>query len=191
MGKGALLLASLCLLASAVHAEPVVVCHNYRCKAKYQITLMPRDLSRLQAVFSPPAADAVGERLQIQQAVGLMERIVAFYTNTGQDLGGNQNGEEETGRMDCIDESTNTTTYLRLFAAHGWLHFHTVGKRVLRHPWLFDDHWTAVVVERGSGARFAVDSWPYDNGVPPLVQPLAAWKRKAPAGPPPRVTIAK
>ncbi len=170
---------------TAAHEPPVSVCHNYGCKARYQIVLMPRDWARLRAIFEPPARDAAAERRRVQRAVGAMERIVAFYSDTGEDRGRDNNGEEQPGRMDCIDEARNTDTYLHLFAAHGWLHFHDVGPRTLRHPWIVDDHWTAVLVERATGVRYAVDSWYYDNGVEPVIQRLDRWMHKYPFTPPP------
>ena len=86
--------------------------------------------------------------------------------------------------MDCIDHSTNTTTYLRLIERRGWLRFHGVGERVLRGG-PFDEHWAARVVERGSNDEWVVDTWFLAPGLPAAVFPLKAWRDGAR---PPRVT---
>ncbi len=62
--------------------------------------------------------------------------------------------------MNCIDESTNTTTYLRLFVQGGLMRWHTVEDRATRGWFLFGlPHTTAVMRERASKLRYAVDSW--------------------------------
>ncbi len=132
----------------------------------------------VQAIFQSPAATPARERERIGLAVAHLEHLVGAVTGTSADLGGNESGAGTPGQMDCIDESTNTTTYLRLFQAHGLLRWHQVRERKRRAKWLFDVHWTAVVRETGQGQDYAVDSWFYDNGVPPFVHPLDLWLSK-------------
>ena len=79
------------------------------------------------------------------------------------------------------------------------LRYHTVGERVLRSRFLLFQHYAAQIVERSMSleapraqagavvsdvegaeampvaARFAVDSWFYDNGLPAAILPLADW----------------
>jgi len=83
------------------------------------------------------------------------------------------------GRMDCIDESTNTTSYLRLLESKGWLRFHRVLEPVRRAPLLINDHWAARIVETQTSREFAVDSWFFDNGRPAFVAPLEEWHKGA------------
>jgi hypothetical protein len=96
--------------------------------------------------------------------------------------------------MDCIDHSTSTTRLLRMIEARGWLRFHRVLDPVRRSRFLLDQHFSAAVEETGSAAadpaaagemlkvgeglpaaRFAVDSWFFDNGTPAVVMPLEDW----------------
>lgn len=71
--------------------------------------------------------------------------------------------------MDCVDQATNSTTYLRLFAGDGLLDWHTVGPILKRGHILWGiPHATAVIVESASGEAWAVDSWYLDNGLPAL-----------------------
>jgi hypothetical protein len=79
--------------------------------------------------------------------------------------------------MDCIDESTNTTTYLRMLTNSGLLKHHTVMDRATRFG-LFAGapHTTAVISENGSDRDFAVDSWFLDNGQAPAIVRMQEWK---------------
>ncbi|MDZ7749958.1 MAG: hypothetical protein U5K43_15080 [Halofilum sp. (in: g-proteobacteria)] len=78
-------------------------------------------------------------------------------------------------RWTAYDESRNTAGYLRLLAARGLLAWHDVGARAKRLRWVLDQHWTAVVIDRSDGGRWAIDSWFLDNGERPYVQRLDAW----------------
>jgi hypothetical protein len=79
--------------------------------------------------------------------------------------------------MDCIDESINTTTYLRMLEREQLLRWHTVEDRATR-GWFIRGwpHTTAVIRDRKTGELYAVDSWFEDNGEPPHIVPLDKWK---------------
>ncbi len=80
--------------------------------------------------------------------------------------------------MDCVDESTNTTTYLWMLWHAGLLRHHEVGAPAWRARFFtIGQHRTATIRERASGRVWAVDSWVRDNGERPDVLPLEAWRR--------------
>ena len=153
------------------------VCYEYTCQQVVNRSLHPDEWRRITAplrVHQPTAAD---ERDAIAVTVGKMESVVGLLTGTDGDRGGNLAGFGQSGQMDCIDESTNTTSYLTMLADDGLLKHHTVLDRATRFG-LFAGapHTTAVIRETGTGSRFAVDAWFFDNGVPPAVIDLQAWK---------------
>ena len=154
------------------------VCYDFGCRSHQTVYLFRSDWNRLRAALA--ASDTPRqERERIAAAVGLMERIVATMAPTGEDRGRNEGaGDSYHGQQDCIDESTNTTRYLRLFQREGLLRHHAVLERVRRAPLLVNQHWAAQIEERHSGRRFAVDSWLEDNGEPARVQALEAWRRE-------------
>jgi hypothetical protein len=118
---------------------------------------------------------ATQERENIRLAIGLLEDDVGRITGTWRDLAGNTAGAGQPGQLDCISESKNTDTYLHLLADDGLLKWHRVGPRQVRHPLIFNTHWTAVIVAQDDGKQYAVDSWFLDNGRPPNIQPLDDW----------------
>ncbi|MBU6235894.1 MAG: hypothetical protein KGQ41_08615, partial [Alphaproteobacteria bacterium] len=82
-------------------------------------------------------------------------------------------------QQDCVDESTNTTTYLRLLEMKGWLKFHTVSapnSRLFLTSGNLGPHSTAVIEDKKTKAKFAVDSWYHDNGEPAEIVDLQEWK---------------
>lgn len=153
------------------------VCVGYGCSTYYHTGLNDQEQARVRAAFGPPAADAAAEREAIRRAVAEMELILGPKTGTAHDQPGAAIiNFDRKGQMDCIDESFNTTAYLTLLAADGLLRLHDVGPPLRRG--YFVNRWphnTATVIERGSGQKFAIDSWFHGNGVPPEVVGAKEW----------------
>ena len=153
------------------------VCHGYSCRNIATEALDDAQLHTLELLFDKNPVDAATERRQLATAIATMEIWVGAHTGTDKDLGGTFPGAGRAGQMDCIDESTNTTTYLKLFAAQGWLRNHSVEPRMARGfiplSW---PHTSAVIRELGTNQRYAVDSWFLDNGQVPFIVPLEIWK---------------
>jgi len=123
------------------------------------------------------AHDGPSEREAIAQAIARFEQIAGEQTPISAD--GRKDYGPGPGRCDCIDESINTTGFLRLLSEHGVLKHHRPVDRAVRSFWCFDIvHWTAVVQDTGTGEYWAVDSWFNANGLPPVVQSLHDWYRK-------------
>lgn len=139
----------------------------------------PDRWEELSAFFEPPSETSAQERERIRSAVALLERIAGEQTPTRNDKAKNSTGvAQDRGQQDCVDESTNTTAYLRLLRERGLLRWHSLERPRWRAPWLFDSHRTAVIRDLVDGRLYAVDSWVLDNGEPPVVQELGAWLRK-------------
>lgn len=155
----------------------IPVCWGYGCANIDSISLNDDEWRRVRGHFGTASRDAATERRQIAHAVAELEKIVGLKTGTHVDVGGTFPGLFRAGQMDCIDESTNTTVYLRLFAAEGLLRWHAVGQDVTRGYFLFGwPHTTATVREKATGEDYAVDSWFFDNGVEPVIVPLEQWR---------------
>jgi hypothetical protein len=162
--------------------EPVAsafsVCHGRGCAIVSQVGLAPERWDEIAALFAAPAPDPAAERERIARAIAAFETAVGELTGTSEDRPGNESGGHWSSQMDCIDESTNTTTYLRILQRAGLLAWHVVEARATRGYFLFGwPHTTAVIRETASGQRFAVDSFFFENGRPPVIVPLEEWRR--------------
>ena len=158
----------------------ILVCHAYGCEERQEVSLTFEEWGNIVATFTPPPETAAAERARVAAAIGIMERLIGPKTGTAGDQAGSAVFTfDARGQMDCLDESTNTTRYLRLFAARGLLRFHAVGAIAYRGR-LIDGvgpHNAATLQERGNGETFAVDSWFHANGQPAEVVPLGDWRR--------------
>lgn len=164
--------------SAAVAADEISICYNYGCAVTANIRITGKELVQIKKLFTQ-LPDAQAERDAIAQAIGLFEYFSGTQSPTFRDRGGNVNDDGEDGRMDCIDHSTNSTTYLHLLDEKGYLKFHKVLPRAKRAPYLFDEHWAAVIEEINTKHDFAVDSWFFDNGHPAAIFDFDKWKSGA------------
>jgi len=167
-----------CLPAATVIAssglKTFFSCTDYHCDTGKIVTLTASQWENIRHLFTADSSPTK-ERENIRQAIALLENMVGEITGTWRDLGGNVAGAGEPGQLDCISESKNTTTYLQLLFDDGLLKWHVIEERQVRHPLIFNTHWTAVILDLSNGERFSVDSWFLDNGHPPAIQPLSDW----------------
>ena len=157
--------------------ERFSVCFDNGCASIVEVALDGAQQAAIRALFEPVAADAAAERGQLRAAIAQMERFVGALTGTSRDKGGTFNFVSDR-QMDCIDESTNTWSYLLMFRRYGLMRHHEVVEVATRGWPIFGwPHTTAVMRETATGARWAVDSWFLDNGEPPFILPLEVWRR--------------
>jgi len=153
------------------------VCFDHSCTTVVTDSLTQDEWEMATQALRKPAATAADERRAIARSIAVFEEIVGRHTGTFRDKGRNLHGFGQPGQLDCIDESTNTTTYLRLLEHAGLLRWHRVLEPSTRFGLFVGmPHTTAVIEESASGERYAVDSWFLDNGMPPYIAKLAIWK---------------
>lgn len=167
----------LFLNMTSAWAEPVSVCHYYGCKRSFSFNLdADTQASIAQRLAQSP--DAVSERENIAWAVQQMYLLAAeTYPPIKDDKGGNFNDGSSPGRMDCVDHSTNDSTFLKVMEKHGWLRFHRTNGTTWRSRYFFDLHYTAILRDNTTGRDWAVDTWFKDFGAPPVIVPLDEWKK--------------
>ena len=155
----------------------ISVCYNYSCKHEAQVELTGAEWTEIVKLFSAQTQSPIDERERISKAIALMEQLTGKRLGTSNDKAKN-NGTGEPGQMDCIDESRNTTTYLKLFKKQGWIKWHQIQDRAMRSPYFFDAHWTAVIKDNQNNQLYAIDSWYRDNGKEPVILTLEKWMTK-------------
>lgn len=151
-------------------------CHGYGCRLKSYASLTNAEETKITRLFKPKMS-ADKERQAVAAAIGLFETFLGQKTGTAADVAGTyvQLGNDQ---HDCVDESVNTTIYLDVMKQKGWLHQHDISTVSTRIPLVgggMGFHQTAVIVERASGQRYAVDSWFHDNGAKAEIVPLQDW----------------
>ena len=162
----------------------VHVCHAYGCRMRTRFTFTPKDLADLGALMHATrrreADTPEQERRAVAYAIGWMETRVGNAIGTKDDRAGMDfSGSGDPTQQDCVDEATNTTSYMTVLANKGLLRHHTVSVPFAKENYLRGiagwTHWTAVLVETRNKQRWAVDSWIYANGENPAIVKAEEW----------------
>lgn len=156
------------------------ICHGHTCRFVAQAGFSIAQWQSIETAFAGGFASAQREREILPVIIGMMETLVGVQTGTGGDLAENHARHGESGQMDCIDESSNTLTYLTLLDDAALLRWHRVGTRLNRGPYTLvmqAPHSAAEMIELATGTRYAVDSWFGANGQPAMVVSQAVWAR--------------
>ncbi len=153
------------------------VCQGGGCAQVSTTGLTLEQWQQVAQVFKSKAQNAEQERVQIAEAIGVLEQIVGKIVGTETDLAGTFDNSDTPGQMDCNDEAINTTTYMRLLKQAGLMTLHEVEDTRTRNFFFTGwPHTTAVIHEIASKQRYAVDSWFYDNGHSATIVPFEQWK---------------
>jgi hypothetical protein len=155
------------------------VCYQHTCTMIDHVGLSHPQWQGVRERFSPAAANAEQERRQIASAIAYLEIEVGGKINSLDDRGGNLEGvfKAKGNQLDCIDESTNSTTYMTMMERDGLLKFHSVQPRATRGFFIMGwPHSTAVIKDNATDRRWAVDSWFFDNGTEPTIVMLKKWR---------------
>lgn len=161
----------------------VYVCHAYGCKMQTPVKFGPEQMSQLAALMKKikKADTPHEERRAIAYAIAWAETYAGKITGTSGDRAGMEfGGPGDPTQQDCVDEATNTTSYMLMLERAGLLKHHTVGRPFSKGNVLVGGvsqwpHWGAVLWEKKTNRKWVVDSWIYKNGVNPAVIEADKW----------------
>lgn len=165
------------------------VCHNYGCSQRTDVAFSKVQWKKIVREFRRTSKTPAQERKKIAKAIARMEQYVGKASGTYRDVGEATSSKKDRWQMDCIDETVNTTLYLRFLEAEGVFKFYEA-TLPLHRGYFVDGAWphnTAAIREKETGAIFTVDAYYGDNGKPPALiskkEWVAGWKpEKAESG---------
>jgi hypothetical protein len=163
------------------------ICFNWSCSRREILRFTSDDMALVKERMATCSGTSLHDRLQrVRIGVWQMELLAEKYQPLlANDLSINEDGRAD-GRTDCVDNSTNTTTYLSILRDAGGLKGWTVSRPKVRKRFDINAvHWTAVVVDNESGTPWSIDSWFRPNGHLPMVMPLRSWRREKKGWEPP------
>lgn len=153
-------------------------CRAYGCKFIDTVTLTQNEWKQIDKIFKSKTKTPEKERERLQKAIALFETFVGDQTGTHEDIGGTFK-KVGTYQQDCVDESTNTTIYLKVLEQRGHIKFHEIQPPTVRLPIVNAGRWphqTALIKQNDNEEFFAIDSWFHSNGHEPEIVPLKLWK---------------
>ena len=129
----------------------VYLCSTVGCQTRTRYKFTESQAQIMRAMVSSSPATAAGERATLRRQISRIERWTCSthgVCNDSPDI----SWWSRNGQMDCVDEATNTTTYMLWLASIGALRQHRVVP-----PRSRGSHWQPVLCQRG-GQCFTIDS---------------------------------
>lgn len=164
------------VLQAVPRVEGFLFCSGGTCADVRKVSFTWDEWQEVVDLFEDRPQTAEEERALIARAIGLMESLIGAKTGTDTDKGGTFGNSAYPGQLDCNDEATNSTNYMRLLAQNDLMSFHRIEDTKTRGGFLiFGRHSTAAITDIESGKMYAVDSWFYDNGKPAVILPMEVW----------------
>ena len=173
--------------AAPPQGNRVTICHAYTCKEQTPYTFRPKDVAEISAIMTKVkrADTPFEERRGVAYAIAHMEVKVGHKLGIKDAPGMQFTASGDPSQQDCVDEATNTTSYLLVLQSNGLLKHHTVAGTMSKenlargvatlNPVKYWPHWTAVLTETKTGQKYAVDSWLFPNGENPAVVKVEDW----------------
>jgi hypothetical protein len=164
------------------------ICFNWSCARRQTMTFTPDDMALLKRRMAVCPGTSLHDRLQhVRIGIWQMELLAQKYQPLlANDLPINEFEAAIAGRTDCVDNASNSTTYLHILRDIGELAGWTVSSPRVRSRFdLNAVHWTAVIIDTETGLPWSVDSWYRPNGHLPMVMPLRSWIDKKKGWEPP------
>ena len=166
-----------------LNRNDVAICYQYGCKKIARISIDEDSWLSIVNIFNDIPPSAAYERALLAEYIARMEQYVGRKTNTQFDRAGTfvmylNIFNQQSNQMDCIDESINTLSYLKLLTALDVLNHHYLSGVVTRAGFISGYPHTAVLlVEKLTNKKYVIDSWFFDNGRPAVIVPYDLWKQ--------------
>lgn len=159
--------------------EKLTVCAGDTCEVRRDVALTEADRRQLRAFFEGQVNGPAGEREQLKTAIAWLEHRTGVDTKRPpvEKLNGRKLKEAFWNYHSCIDDTSNTTTFLITLQKLGVMRQHEVAGPAYRGL-VFDGkvpHFTAVIREKSTGVKYSVDTWLYTTGEPVIVKTLSDW----------------
>lgn len=153
----------------------VYVCSGHGCSTIHEFTFDFKFLEELKGMFVGVLTPDE-ERAALRKAIAFIEKNVGKATGTEKDRASlGAFGAGDPSQMDCVDEATNSTSYLIILNKIGALKFHDIMAPNWKGGLFKWTHYAAVIKDRQTKILWAIDSGVGDNGKPPLITPYSKW----------------
>ena len=173
--------------ATPPQGNTVTICHAYSCKMQTPYTFTAKDIAAIKAVMAKNRRGDTPheERRAIAYAIAYIDVKVGNKLNIHDRAGMQFGSTGDPTQLDCADVATNTTSYLLVMQSNGMFKHHTVEATMSKdnyakgvthlNPVAYWTHWSAIVKEKESGQKYAVDRWPFDQGENPAIVKVEDW----------------
>jgi hypothetical protein len=162
----------------ATPSNVMTICSGYGCIIEDKLTLSDDVTSNLRQIMDSGQDSAPAERAALSKAIAYMETATRDNLRFSTDIEYSyQKNSGKRGQMDCVDESRNTTAFLKYLHGNGMLRYHKPIANYAQRGLLIDGRYPhkSARMKDNNGVDWAVDSWKRGNGAEPEIITLAKW----------------
>lgn len=147
------------------------LCSAYGCKTQQKFTFSDKFMNGLRAIFMEMRTnDGFSERLFLKKAIAAMERESMESTGLQNDRPSiDLFGNLDPGQLDCVDEATNTTSFLLILNDAGLLRYNRILGPIWKGGLTRWTHYAALIVDRKTKVQYAIDSGVTKQGGEPYI----------------------
>lgn len=153
----------------------IKICHGHGCKYASDFRITDSIIAELRELFEGVSSPSM-ERDALKKSVAFLERESGKVVGTQHDkpslsfiAGG------RFGQMDCVDEALNSTSYLVILNRLGLIKFHDIKAPVWKGGFFKWTHYAALIEDKETRIRWAIDSGVRENGKEPLIIEYERW----------------
>lgn len=147
------------------------VCSGYGCKTQQKFVFTDAFVSAMRKLYADlGVSDGFSERQFLKKAIAAMEResmitLGLQHDRPSIDLFGNL----DPGQLDCVDEATNSTSFMLILNDAGLIKYHRILAPIWKGGFTRWTHYAALVEERKSKVQYAIDSGVTKQGGEPYI----------------------
>lgn len=171
----------------------LILCYEWNCNQTISWLWETQHLAKISRKIARCATSAENELLALRNAIrDTEERVRRKLPIFNGDIGGNLKDKNNPGRLDCVDNSSNTNTFLRILEQYRPFRYWQVSKP--QRDGLFNPHLSATLMTRDSDfidkyrsktligdkdySVWTMDSWLTTFAHKPFVMELNDWRKK-------------
>jgi len=157
--------------------DEFVLCHGYSCSAMTYAWFSPKQWQSIEKKFNKPSKTPEMERVKIARVIAQMEAYTSHLIGTQGDQAKAPILKKSDYELDCIDETVNTSKFLKFLEEENLLKHHIVGRPAYRgigSNFMYP-HNTATIIEKETSNIYVVDSYVYANAKKSDIRLLDDW----------------
>ena len=146
------------------------ICSAYGCRSQAEVTLSADSIAEFRKLYAEKVSDAQTERHFFRTAIARIEAATAKAAGVQNDRPSlDFSGSGDPGQLDCVDEATNSTSFLLVLGTYGMVKHHTVRKPIWKGGLTKWTHYAALIKDNKTGVEYAIDSGIGRTGQEPLI----------------------
>lgn len=147
------------------------ICSAYGCKTQQKFIFTDRFMEAMKKLYADlGVSDGFSERQFFKKAIAAMEKESMISLGLSGDRPSiDLFGNGDPGQLDCVDEATNSTSFLLILNDAGLVRYHRILGPIWKGGLTRWTHYAALIEDRKTKVQYAIDSGVTKQGGEPYI----------------------